>query len=73
MHLVKRHDERIKAPYFQNFFITISFTLCQSIFFKGSALCIFQVSELLDYWGENSGPLTWRLTPGEVRTVLGLR
>jgi len=32
-----------------------------------------KVSELLDYWGENSGPLTWRLTPGEVRNVLGLR
>jgi len=31
-----------------------------------------KVSELLDYWGENSGPLTWRLTPGEVRNVLGL-
>ncbi|XP_065675954.1 conserved oligomeric Golgi complex subunit 4 isoform X2 [Hydra vulgaris] len=32
-----------------------------------------KVNELLDYWGENSGPLTWRLTPGEVRAVLALR
>ena len=47
--------------------------LVYSIFFRENAFCIFQVSELLDYWGENSGPLTWRLTPGEVRTVLGLR
>ncbi|XP_043721623.1 conserved oligomeric Golgi complex subunit 4-like [Telopea speciosissima] len=32
-----------------------------------------KVSEILDFWGENSGPLTWRLTPAEVRRVLGLR
>lgn len=32
-----------------------------------------KVSEILDYWGENSGPTTWRLTPAEVRRVLGLR
>ncbi|KAF9590294.1 hypothetical protein IFM89_032302 [Coptis chinensis] len=32
-----------------------------------------KVSELLDFWGENSGPMTWRLTPAEVRRVLGLR
>ena len=32
-----------------------------------------KVQELLDYWGGNSGPLTWRLTPGEVRTILALR
>ena len=31
------------------------------------------VSEVMDYWGENSGPLTWRLTPAEVREVLSLR
>mmetsp|Transcript_65552 Transcript_65552/g.207305 ORF Transcript_65552/g.207305 Transcript_65552/m.207305 type:complete len:758 (-) Transcript_65552:47-2320(-) len=31
------------------------------------------VEEILDYWGENSGPMTWRLTPAEVRKVLGLR
>ena len=33
----------------------------------------FQVNELMDYWGPNSGPLTWRLTPSEVRQVLALR
>ena len=32
-----------------------------------------RVSEMLDYWGPNSGPLTWRLTPAEVRQVLSLR
>ncbi|KAI4831008.1 hypothetical protein KUCAC02_002609 [Chaenocephalus aceratus] len=32
-----------------------------------------RVTEILDYWGPNSGPLTWRLTPAEVRQVLTLR
>jgi hypothetical protein len=32
-----------------------------------------RVTEILDYWGSNSGPLTWRLTPAEVRQVMGLR
>lgn len=32
-----------------------------------------KVGELLDYWGTNSGPITWRLTPAEVRQVLILR
>ncbi|XP_066927345.1 conserved oligomeric Golgi complex subunit 4-like [Clytia hemisphaerica] len=32
-----------------------------------------KVTELMEYWGENSGPLTWRLTPSEVRIVLALR
>ena len=31
------------------------------------------IGEMLDYWGTNSGPLTWRLTPAEVRQVLTLR
>ncbi|XP_015922764.1 conserved oligomeric Golgi complex subunit 4 [Parasteatoda tepidariorum] len=31
------------------------------------------VTELLDTWGTNSGSLTWRLTPTEVRQVLSLR
>lgn len=31
------------------------------------------VAEILDYWGANSGPLTWRLTPAEVRRVLAMR
>lgn len=32
-----------------------------------------KVTEILDYWGENSGPTTWRLTPAEVRRILALR
>ncbi|ESO03274.1 hypothetical protein HELRODRAFT_191984 [Helobdella robusta] len=32
-----------------------------------------KVAEVLDYWGGNSGPLTWRLTPADVRHVLSLR
>ncbi len=36
-------------------------------------LFVLQVTEILDYWGPNSGPLTWRLTPAEVRQVLALR
>ncbi|CAA7013042.1 unnamed protein product [Microthlaspi erraticum] len=32
-----------------------------------------KVSEILDFWGENAGPMTWRLTPAEVRRILGLR
>jgi len=31
------------------------------------------VQEIDDYWGQNSGALTWRLTPAEVRVVLALR
>lgn len=29
------------------------------------------MSEISDYWGK--GPVTWRLTPNEVRNILGLR
>ncbi|KAI3924472.1 hypothetical protein MKW98_032673 [Papaver atlanticum] len=32
-----------------------------------------KVSEILDFWGENARRMTWRLTPAEVRRVLGLR
>lgn len=32
-----------------------------------------KVSEILDYWGENAGPMTWRLTPAEARRILSLR
>ncbi|CAL9076203.1 unnamed protein product [Musa textilis] len=32
-----------------------------------------KVSEILDFWGENAGHVTWLLTPSEVRRVLGLR
>ncbi|XP_067007439.2 conserved oligomeric Golgi complex subunit 4 isoform X2 [Anabrus simplex] len=32
-----------------------------------------KVSEIADYWGSNSGPLTWRWTPTEIRQILSLR
>jgi hypothetical protein len=31
-----------------------------------------KVSKILDFWGENSGPMTWRPAPADVRRVLGL-
>ena len=38
------------------------------------SFCLFKkVGEIMDYWGPNSGPMTWRLTPTEVRQVLSLR
>ncbi|MBN3273804.1 COG4 protein, partial [Polyodon spathula] len=39
----------------------------------GTILNLERVTEILDYWGPNAGPLTWRLTPAEVRQVLALR
>ncbi|KAL6057907.1 Golgi transport complex subunit 4 [Balamuthia mandrillaris] len=38
-----------------------------------SLLNLETVNEVLDYWGENAGQVTWRLTPGEVRKVLSRR
>eukprot|EP01090_Pellita_catalonica_P018750 TRINITY_DN6155_c0_g1_i1.p1 TRINITY_DN6155_c0_g1~~TRINITY_DN6155_c0_g1_i1.p1 ORF type:complete len:281 (+),score=49.34 TRINITY_DN6155_c0_g1_i1:56-844(+) len=38
-----------------------------------SLLSLERVDEVNDYWGENSGQMTWRLTPGEVRKVLSRR
>ncbi|KAL6553066.1 Golgi transport complex subunit 4 [Orobanche gracilis] len=38
-----------------------------------TVLNLEKVSEILDFWGEKAGPMTWRLTPAEVRRVLGLR
>jgi len=38
-----------------------------------SILNLEKVNEVMDYWGENSGQMTWRLTPGEVRRVLSRR
>jgi hypothetical protein len=29
--------------------------------------------EILDYWGDNSGSITWRLTEADVRQVLSQR
>jgi conserved oligomeric Golgi complex subunit 4 len=36
-------------------------------------LSLETVAEMADYWGDNSGPLTWRLTEAQVREVLGQR
>eukprot|EP00898_Chlorokybus_atmophyticus_P002420 jgi/Chlat1/3179/Chrsp22S03409 len=38
-----------------------------------TVLNLEKVTEILDYWGENSGSMTWRLTAAEVRRVLSLR
>ncbi|XP_054719485.1 LOW QUALITY PROTEIN: conserved oligomeric Golgi complex subunit 4-like [Uloborus diversus] len=38
-----------------------------------SILNLETVNEILDTWGSNSGSLTWRLTPTEVRQILILR
>lgn len=38
-----------------------------------SLLNLEKVEEVLEYWGENAGHLTWRLTPTEVRKVLSRR
>ncbi|RMX46539.1 hypothetical protein pdam_00021707 [Pocillopora damicornis] len=38
-----------------------------------TVLNLEKVGEIMDYWGPNSGPMTWRLTPTEVRQVLSLR
>jgi len=38
-----------------------------------SLLNLENVSEVLDYWGENSGQMTWRLAPSEVHRVLSRR
>jgi len=37
-----------------------------------SFVLLCNLSQILDFWGENSGPMTWRLTLAEVRHVLGL-
>ena len=38
-----------------------------------SLLNLEKVSEVLEYWGDKSGHMTWRLTPAEVRKVLSRR
>lgn len=50
-----------------------SLVLFIACFHHSVLLLLLQVTEILDYWGPNSGPLTWRLTPAEVRQVLALR
>lgn len=36
-------------------------------------LSLENVEEMLDYWGDNAGSVTWRLTPAEVRALLSQR
>lgn len=38
-----------------------------------TVLNLEQLNEIYDYWGTHDGALTWRLTPTELRSVLGLR
>ena len=38
-----------------------------------TVLNLEKVSEILDYWGENSGPMNLRLSSDELRRVLALR
>ena len=38
-----------------------------------SLLNLESVAEVMDYWGENSGQMTWRLAPSEVHRVLSRR
>ncbi|GJP70101.1 hypothetical protein CLOP_g1086 [Closterium sp. NIES-67] len=38
-----------------------------------TVLNLEKVAEILDYWGDNAGPMTWRLSPAEVKRVLGQR
>ncbi len=39
----------------------------------GTLLSLESVSEVMDYWGHNAGPITWRLTEAQVKEVLGQR
>lgn len=36
-------------------------------------LSLESVEEFLDYWGDDTGHITWRLTPSEVKAVLQQR
>ncbi|KIY96251.1 Conserved oligomeric Golgi complex subunit 4 [Monoraphidium neglectum] len=38
-----------------------------------TVLSLESVQEFLDYWGDDAGHITWRLTPAEVRAVLAQR
>lgn len=55
------------------FFLVLSRDISACFTTTHMYLFALQVTEILDYWGPNSGPLTWRLTPAEVRQVLALR
>lgn len=38
-----------------------------------TVVCLESVEEILDYWGDDSGGITWRLTPGEIKSAMRLR
>lgn len=38
-----------------------------------TVLSLESVQEFMDYWGDDAGHITWRLTPAEVRAVLAQR
>lgn len=38
-----------------------------------TVLSVESVQEFLDYWGDDAGHVTWRLTPAEVRALLAQR
>jgi hypothetical protein len=39
----------------------------------GTLLSLEAVGEVMEYWGANSGPITWRLSEAQVKEVLGQR
>lgn len=39
----------------------------------GIVLSLESVEEFLDYWGDDTGHITWRLTPAEVKGILAQR
>jgi len=61
----------------QNYFASITQKTVRDKFARvtqmAALLYLEKVAEVLDFWGQNSGHMTWRLTPGEVRRVLSLR
>lgn len=38
-----------------------------------TVLSLEAAAEVLDYWGENSGPITWRLSAQDVKATLAQR
>ena len=39
----------------------------------GTVLSLESVEEFLDYWRDDTGHVTWRLAPGEVKALLAQR
>jgi hypothetical protein len=47
--------------------------LCSVVLQMAIVLSLESVEEFLDYWGDDTGHITWRLTPSEVKAVLQQR